>query len=132
MVSVLTLNLRFGLADDGPNSWVYRQKAFQAFSRRHGTDFIALQEVNDFQLDFISRILPEYDCIGARTPAPAFWQNNLILFQRTWECERQEHFFLSPTPDIPSRSRKSHWPRQCTMGLFTKKKSQTGLRQHPL
>jgi endonuclease/exonuclease/phosphatase family metal-dependent hydrolase len=120
MFSIITFNLRFGLADDGPNNWETRKKLFPALFEKYQADFIGFQEANDFQADFLKGILNEYQMIGERRPAPRFWQNNLIFYRSDWECIRHEHFFLSPTPDIPSRSRNSRWPRQCTLGMFEK------------
>ena len=59
MLSVLTLNLRFGLADDGPDSWQYRKRCFTAFFEKYRADFMGFQEANDFQIDFIHKILAE-------------------------------------------------------------------------
>jgi endonuclease/exonuclease/phosphatase family metal-dependent hydrolase len=119
--SVLTLNLRFGLADDGKNSWDNRKKGFPALFRQFRPDFIGFQEANDFQIDFLADILTEYNYIGKRRPAPKFWQNNIIFYKNIWEATDSRHFFLSPTPSIPSRFRESRWPRQCTLGMFQKK-----------
>ena len=116
--SVLTLNMRFGLADDGRNSWRYRKKALPVLFKKYRADFIGVQEANDFQSDFLETILSEYDFIGKRCPSPPFWQNNIIFYKKIWKCIYNEHFFLSPTPMVPSRSRKSKWPRQCTIGMF--------------
>jgi len=118
MFSVLTLNLRFGLADDGANNWRYRKKGFKPFLEKYPTDFFGFQEANDFQIDFLDNLLTEYDYIGKRSPSPSFWQNNVIFYQKNWHCIHYEHFFLSPTPSVPSRYRKSIWPRQCTIGMF--------------
>jgi len=118
MFSVLTLNLRFGLSDDGVNDWRYRKMGFQPFLEKYRTDFIGFQEANDFQIDFLHDILTEYNTIGKRSPSPYFWQNNIIFYQKKWHCIHYEHFFLSPTPSVPSRYRKSIWPRQCTIGMF--------------
>ena len=118
MFSVLTLNLRFGLADDGANDWQYRKIGFHPFLEKYRTDFISFQEANDFQIDFLHNILTEYNTIGKRSPSPSFWQNNIIFYQKNWRCIHYEHFFLSPTPSVPSRYRKSIWPRQCTIGMF--------------
>lgn len=117
-VSALTLNLRFGLADDGPKGWRFRKKILPSFFKEHRSDFMAFQEANDFQVDDLSRMLPGYRHIGRRQPAPAFWQNNVLFYRKEWRLLRSDYFFLSPTPDIPSRFRKSRWPRQCTIGLF--------------
>lgn len=124
MFSVLTLNLRFGLADDGPNSWQYRKQSFPVLLARYRADFIGFQEANDFQIDYLDSILAEYDFIGKRSPSPPFWQNNIIFYKKTWTCVYQKHFFLSPTPTIPSRFRQSLWPRQCTIGIFKKNQHQ--------
>jgi len=120
-VSVLTLNLRFGLADDVENSWDNRKTTLPLLFKKNKTDFIGLQEANDFQIDFIDNFLTDYDYIGKRSPAPFFWQNNIIFYKKTWECIYYEHRFLSPTPNVPSRFRKSRWPRQATIGMFKKK-----------
>jgi len=116
--SVITLNLRFGLADDSTNGWDHRKKCFPSLLDKYPADFIGFQEANDFQTDFLKNILTEYRFIGKRKPAPSFWQNNIIFYKKSWECIHNEHFFLSPTPMIPSRSRESRWPRQCTIGIF--------------
>jgi len=117
-IEVMTLNLRFGLADDGPDDWQHRKVAVRRLLGRHRPDFAAFQEANAFQVDFLAEVLPEYDRIGQRQPAPPFWQNNVLFFHRRWRNATRDHFYLSPTPDIPSRSRDSRWPRQCTLGLF--------------
>lgn len=120
LLTVLTLNLRFGLADDGPNSWQYRKTIIASLLKKYPADFIGFQEANDFQIDFLNENLSGYNYIGKRTPAPYFWQNNIIFYKSTWKCTHYEHFFLSPTPRIPSRGRESIWPRQCTIGVFKK------------
>ncbi len=116
--SVMTLNLRFGLAEDGPNAWKHRRKLMPSLFRAYPVDFIACQEVNDFQADDLASILGDYRLIGRRNPAPSFWQNNIIFFRKDWEVHNPEHFYLSEMPDIPSRSFNSQWPRQCTIGTF--------------
>jgi len=120
-ISVLSLNLRFGLADDGPNSWIYRKESYPSLLEKYRTDIIGFQEVNNFQADFLKNILSEYSWIGERKSAPEFWQDNIIFYHKDWECIYQDHFYLSTTPDIPSRFQKSKWPRQCTIGIFKNK-----------
>ncbi len=116
----MTLNLRFGLAADGPNAWEHRKSLLPLLFSSHPTDFIACQEVNDFQVADLTAMLDAYHQIGLRRPAPGFWQNNIIFAHKTWRIQNREHFYLSHTPDIPSRRRDSRWPRQCTIGTFEK------------
>jgi len=117
-VRVMSLNLRFGLADDGPNRWSQRTGAVEALLKKWPCDFYAFQEANDFQVDFLSQCLPDHGHIGQRIPAPTYWQSNVIFFHRQWHCLRKHHFYLSHTPDIPSKDDDSRWPRQCTIGVF--------------
>lgn len=117
-ISIFSLNLRFGLADDGANNWPHRRKGYPDMLARHGADFYCFQEANDFQIDFLKDRLRAYHVIGQRQPAPEFWQHNIIFYHRRWECECNDHFYLSHTPAIPSRFSNSKWPRQCTMGRF--------------
>ena len=82
--STLTFNLRFGLADDGPNSWDHRKKALPALFKKYHPDFIGLQEANDFQIDYLAEILTGYEFIGKRSPAPPYWQNNVIFYKNNF------------------------------------------------
>jgi endonuclease/exonuclease/phosphatase family metal-dependent hydrolase len=117
-LSVLSLNLRFGLADDGPNGWEFRKESVVKLFRTQATDFVATQEANNFQIDFLADNLPEYEYIGKRTPAPKFWQHNILFYRKPIVCKEDVHFFLSETPHVPSRSFESRFPRQGTLGLF--------------
>ena len=118
--AVVTLNLRFGLADDGVNNWARRRELWPALLEICPADFFVLQEVNDFQAEDLESPLNAYAYVGRRRPAPAFWQHNLIWYRQDWHCEASHHFYLSPTPDLPSRFRTSRWPRQCTAAVFSR------------
>ena len=116
--SVMTFNLRFGLAEDGPDAWSFRKKLLPELFKRYPVDFIGFQEVNNFQAEDLNTHLLEYRSVGKREPAPPFWQSNIIYFKKEWTLVTHQHFYLSPTPSIPSRFRDSKWPRQCTIGVF--------------
>ena len=115
---VMSLNLRFGLADDGPNRWSLRSVAYPDLLHQYPCDFYAFQEANDFQIVFLDPLLRDHERIGQRQPAPDFWQNNVIFHHKKWRCLHHQHFYLSDTPDIPSQFSGSRWPRQCTLGTF--------------
>jgi endonuclease/exonuclease/phosphatase family metal-dependent hydrolase len=119
MFSILTLNLRFGLATRGPN-WAVRKQGFPDLLNGCCSDFYCFQEANDFQINDLQSILTDCRLIGKRSPSPGFWQNNIIFYRHPWKCVFYDHFFLSLTPSIPSRFAASKWPRQCTLGIFEK------------
>jgi len=119
-IAVFSLNLRFGLANDGPDAWDHRKGMYLPLLGKYPSDFYAFQEANDFQIRYLADLLPGYEYIGEREHAPRYWQSNVIFYKKIWKCRMEKLFYLSPTPDIPSRSRKSRWPRQCTIGVFEK------------
>ena len=114
----MSVNLRFGLADDGENAWENRCKAFPLLFQHNKPDFIGMQEANNFQTRYLAQHLSGYRFIGVRNPSPATWQNNLIFYKREWTCLSKHHFFLSETPYEMSKLEGSRWPRQCVMGHF--------------
>lgn len=116
--TIMTLNLRFGLADDGPNNWDRRSEAYRPLFKAYPCDLYAFQEANDFQIEFLASILTDFEWIGQRQPAPERWQNNVIFYRGDWHCVAHDHFYLSTTPDRASQFSASRWPRQCTIGCF--------------
>jgi endonuclease/exonuclease/phosphatase family metal-dependent hydrolase len=118
LFTVISFNIRFGLADDGMNNWANRKHAVAELFNKYPADFICVQELNDFQTDFLVKLLPNYNHIGYHKPAPDYWQNNVIFYRNTIECIDKQHFFLSETPFQPSSSWGSRWPRQCTIGRY--------------
>ena len=101
--AIFSLNIRFGLADDGSNGWAFRKLGFPELLKTYESDFMAFQEVNDFQGEFIRDILVDHDFIGKREPAPDYWQNNIVFYKKSWKCVWWNHFFLSETPEEYSR-----------------------------
>jgi len=116
--SLMTMNIRFGLADDSKNGWDKRKKYYPDFLARYQPDLLAIQELNDFQTRFLHDLLSGYQYIGERQPSPHWWQDNLIFYARKIKCIESSHYYLSDTPDRESKFEESQWPRQCTMGLF--------------
>ena len=116
--TVMTMNLRFGLARDGKNGWFHRKDLVRQFLDRHPATFMGFQELNHFQMGFLQRQLRSHHFIGWHNPALEWWQSNGIFYDTAWHCLKQKHHFLSHTPDVESKLPGSKWPRQCVMGLF--------------
>lgn len=116
--TVMTMNLRFGLADDGDNSWDNRKDLFVKLLERYPSTFLGIQESNHFQTEFLISTLNTHHSIGWHNLSAQRWQSNLIFYHKTWQCLERRHFFLSNTPDVESKLPKSKWPRQCVIGLF--------------
>jgi endonuclease/exonuclease/phosphatase family metal-dependent hydrolase len=121
-VTIMTMNLRFGLARDNENGWQHRKPMVEKLLNRYPSDFLGIQEVNHFQADFLVRALPGYGVMGQHNLSIDYWQSNLIFFHPSWQCLEQKHYFLSDTPNKSSKLPGSKWPRQCVIGLFEKGK----------
>ena len=52
-VRVMSYNLRYGLADDGENSWEFRREASVRMLEDIRPDCFGLQEALDFQVDYL-------------------------------------------------------------------------------
>ena len=70
--SILNLNLRFGRADDGANSWPFRTKAYPPLFDAYPSDFYTFQEANDFQVDFLRRRPASLCCHRPTAPGSGF------------------------------------------------------------
>ena len=114
----MTMNLRFGLADDGKNSWQNRKPLCAQLLQRYPSHFIGVQESNHFQTEFLIQNLPDHSFIGWHNRSKERWQSNLIFYHNTWTCLESRHYFLSSTPDKESKIPGSKWPRQCVIGVF--------------
>lgn len=124
LMTIMTMNLRFGLAQDGENGWQHRKSLVAELLKKYRSDFLGFQEVNHFQAEFLTRTLDGYKVIGQHNKGIDRWQSNLIFFHRSWKCLEQKHYFLSDTPDVTSRLAGSKWPRQCVIGLFQREDHQ--------
>lgn len=116
----MTMNLRFGLADDGLNKWDLRQRLVKKVLKRYPVDFLGIQEVNHFQAEFLDTALYDHEFIGWHNKSIDWWQSNLLFFSQSWTCIKCSHYFLSHTPGETSKLEGSKWPRQCVIGLFKK------------
>ena len=64
-VRVMTFNIRYGSAADGPNHWMYRRNLVFDVLADHAADVIGIQEALDFQVQQIKRALPQYKIVSA-------------------------------------------------------------------
>ncbi len=133
-IAVLSVNVRFGSAKDGENSWPHRRDALLEVIRKTDSDFIGGQEalihptddVN--QVKFLSENLSEYGCIVKSREKDEKQGESTPLFYRkdrwTPDAGEQGVFWLSDTPEITGSNTwkgQSPCPRNVTWALFTEK-----------
>lgn len=125
-VGVLSFNIRYGTASDGPNAWPRRADLVYAVIRRHDSDFVGLQEALRFQIDAIREAVPAYGEVGVgRDDGREAGEYSAILYRTgRWRVADQGTFWLSDTPEVPgSKSWGNEITRIVTWGRFVEKAS---------
>jgi endonuclease/exonuclease/phosphatase family metal-dependent hydrolase len=101
---VMSFNVRFGNAADGPNRWELRHDLLVRTIRQFAPDLLGVQEALDFQCGELTRALgDDYAFHGAgREDGRARGEFSAVFFRRArFEQLRAGHFWLSRTPDVP-------------------------------
>ncbi|HPC94248.1 MAG TPA: endonuclease/exonuclease/phosphatase family protein [Sedimentisphaerales bacterium] len=123
---VMSFNIRYGTADDGPDRWENRRQQVCELIDRNKCDVIGLQEALRFQIDAIREALPVYAEIGVgRDDGRTKGEYSAILYRtdRLLVAEAGT-FWLSDTPEVPgSMTWGNKITRICTWGRFIHKPS---------
>ena len=115
--TVLSLNIRYGRADDGPDSWPLRQDLVCATIAAHAPDIFGVQECLWEQGEVLRAAFPGYDFTGyGRDDGAGEGEMCAIFTDRArYEVLDRGVFWLSETPDVVgSRSWDAALPRIAT------------------
>lgn len=103
-LDVMSFNIRYGTADDGDNSWQYRNKQLIELVERSSPDLIGFQEVLKFQLDELMVALPEYSMIGVSREGNWEDEFSAIFYKKSILSPKKSNtYWLSDTPEVPSK-----------------------------
>ena len=109
-MTVMSFNIRYGLAGDGENRWDLRKDLVVGVIREHAPAVIGLQEALRCQLDYLQARLPGYGLIGMGREAGGEGEHAAILYRTDrFEAAESGTFWLSDTPEVVSR----HWGNTC-------------------
>ena len=123
-LNVMSFNIRYGTANDGPDRWELRREQLFQLLRDQLPDVIGLQEALHFQIDEIVAALPEYRMVGVgRSDGGQGGEYAAILYRATRLSVRQTStFWFSDTPEIvKSNTWGAALERICTWALFDDK-----------
>ena len=126
---VMTFNVRYGTAEDGPNRWELRRDISIECLRRYPFDVMGTQEGLSFQLEVIKATLPHLDYVGVgryhgveteRLHERKEGEHCAIFYDaRKWQVCEQDTFWLSDTPQVPgSMTWGNDLPRIVTWAIF--------------
>jgi len=120
-LNVMTFNIRYGTANDGPNHWTNRREFLMDVIRKEDSDVIGLQEALDAQIREIVAAIPAYAVVGVgRDDGKTRGEYAAILFRRDrLHVSDTGTFWFSDTPSVvASRSWGNTITRICTWARF--------------
>lgn len=127
-VTVISFNIRFGLADDGENSWEHRKEATINMLDEYSPDIIGMQEAYSFQIEYIKENCPGYECVGKSRLDTRDAEHPVVFYdKRRFQLIDWGNFWLSDTPDRPSLGWDAAFERNATWLLMKDRKSRKKL-----
>lgn len=124
-IKVISYNVRLGTADDGTNSWKYRYPMSAMMIEDQKPDIFGLQEAFDFQRNYIEEYTEGYKSVGVGRDDGKKKGEQMAIFYNTKTIKllKWGTFWLSPTPDTPSKGWDAACYRTATWALLKDKKS---------
>ncbi len=123
-IKLVTYNIRYANKHDSLNDWNHRKFGLTNQLKNYKADFIGLQEALHHQIKFIQQELGQsFEYLGVGRDYGDTLGEYCPLFYRKEQYEILESsknytFWLSETPNIPSKSWDAALPRIATGALF--------------
>ena len=122
-IPVMSFNVRYGTADDGDNRWENRRDAACAMINEQHPATFGVQEALDFQLDYFTEHCPGYQYVGVGREDGVKEGESMAIFYDKDRLELKDWgtYWLSETPDVPSKGWDAACRRTATWTLFSDK-----------
>ena len=119
-VRVISYNIRYLNTKDGDNGWEFRKQASINMVNEEQPTVFGLQEAVKAQVDFLNENLPDYDYYGVGRDDGVEKGEFMAIFYDKNEVKLLDKgtFWLSATPDTPSKGWDGQCFRTCTWTLF--------------
>ncbi len=123
-LKVMTYNIRLSLDSDKENSWNNRKQETMALMSYYHPDYFGVQEAVPQQMVDIKTTLTDYDYVGVgRDDGKNQGEYSAIFYNKNkLEVVKSGTFWLSETPEKPSKGWDAAYNRVCTYALFKMKK----------
>ena len=110
-LKVMSYNVRYGTAKDGDYVWANRKAAAIAMVNDQHPAAFGVQEALDFQLEDLLAGCPDYKYVGVGREDGEHDGEHMAVFYDTkrLELENWGTYWLSETPDVPSKG----WDAAC-------------------
>jgi endonuclease/exonuclease/phosphatase family metal-dependent hydrolase len=125
---IMSFNIRYGTANDGPNHWDRRRELLVDTIRKFDPDLLGTQETLLDQAEFLAEKLPQHAWLGVGRDDAKRKRESVAIYWRKDRFEKLDggHFWLSETPDIPgSKGWDTAITRMATWVKLRDKKSES-------
>lgn len=114
-ITVMSFNLKRDLLPFGPHTWQRRAEEAANLIREADPDILGTQELTGASLGDMERLLPGYQWVGQGRGGGSRGEYTAVFFRRErFRLLDWDTFWLSKTPERPSRDRTTPFPRICT------------------
>ena len=119
---VMTYNIRLDLESDGVNRWSNRRDQFIGQIALMHPAILGLQEVVPGQKADLEKAFPDFTFLGtAREPGPSGESANLAFDRNVFRLGSSGTFWLSLTPNVPSKGWDAAYSRVATWAHLVRK-----------
>lgn len=124
-LNIMTFNIRYNTANDGENQWSKRKENLASMLPFYDVDICGMQEALVGQIRDVVSAQPQYAYLGVgRDDGKEAGEFSPILYHKErFEVLSSATFWLSTTPDVPSKGWDANLNRIVTWAKFKDKKS---------
>ena len=124
-LKVMTYNIRLSVDSDKENSWNNRKQETMALMSYYHPDYFGVQEAVPQQMVDIKTALSDYDYVGVgRDDGKNQGEYSAIFYDKSkLDVLKSGTFWLSETPEKPSKGWDAAYNRVCTYAFFKIKKT---------
>ncbi|SHK99216.1 Metal-dependent hydrolase, endonuclease/exonuclease/phosphatase family [Chitinophaga jiangningensis] len=117
-----TFNLRLNIAYDSANAWPHRKEMVRDLIQYHHFDVFGVQEALIDQMHDLEA-MPAYAHVGVgRNDGKEGGEFSAIFYNKEkYELVKSGNFWLSPTPEVPSKGWDAAYIRICTWAQLSEK-----------
>jgi endonuclease/exonuclease/phosphatase family metal-dependent hydrolase len=125
-VRFMTYNIRYDSPNDGPDRWEFRKQGLADQINALQPDVMGTQEGMYHQLVWLDSVLAGYRFVGkGRDNGTNAGEFSAVFFlEEKYELLDTQTFWLSETPDVPSKGWDAAFNRVCTMVKLRAKRRQ--------
>lgn len=125
---LMSYNIRYDTPADGVNAWPQRKAVVADLLRRNSPDLFGIQEALPHQISELAAALPDYAWFGVGRDADGGGEGTPVFYRKDrFTLLQSATFWLSETPDQPSRGWDAALNRICSYGRFEEKSSKLRL-----